>query len=394
MNVQDLKNKAFEIEDRLSQEIENISDFIFNHPELGGEEVESSRYLVSILEKFNFKVTYPYLDIPTAFRAEIGTMERPAFAFLAEYDALPGMGPNGEPGHACGHHWIAATAVGAGLVLSNLKDYIPGKIVVFGTPGEETIGYKVDMVRKGAFDDIDAVLQLHLENTNLMNTSALAMDALEIQFKGKAAHASAFPHKGINALDAVNLTFAGINALRQHVKTDVRIHGIIIRGGDAPNIIPDDCACRFYVRANHRSYLNEVTEKVLNCARGAAMMTGAEFDFRYFENPLDDLIINPVLREIAEENLKSVGFDNFGETDEFPGSSDIGNVSHVVPTVYGYIDIGPNVGLHEREFLKYANGREAKEKLHKAVKGMVGTVIDVLLRPELIARIKSSFKIK
>jgi amidohydrolase len=390
-DIEELKKEAFKIEDEMAGEIEGISDFIFNHPELGGEEFESSKFLANLLSNYGFEVVYPYLNIPTAFRAEIGTQDRPAFAFLAEYDALPGMGDDGSPAHACGHNWISATSVGAGLVLGRIKEKLPGRIVVFGTPAEETLGYKVNMVEKGAFETIDAAFQLHLENNNLLNTSALAMDALEFEFTGKAAHAASFPHEGINALDAVNLTFAGINALRQHVTSDVRIHGIITKGGEAPNIVPDYCACRFYVRANRRHYLNKVSERIINCARGAAFMTGAKLTVNRFENPLDDLVINPVLRKIGEQNLRMAGFDDFKEIDEFPGSSDIGNVSHVVPTVYGYIDIGPKVEVHEREFVKYANGPDAKIRLHKAVKGMVGTTIDVLLQPGLLEEIKKAF---
>jgi len=390
MDIMQLKHEIFKVEDELSKEFEEISDFIFNHPELGDEELASSEYLVKLMKNYGFNVEYPYCGIKTAFRAEMGEESGPAIAFLAEYDALPGLGPNGDPAHACGHNWIAATTAGAAIVLSKIKKYFKGKIVLIGTPAEETVGRKCDMVQKGAFKDIDVVIQMHLENENNLNTKALAMDAIEFEFIGKASHAAACPHEGINALDAVNLTFAGINALRQHVKTDVRIHGIITKGGDAPNIVPEYAACRFYVRANKRSYLNEVTQKVINCAKGAALMTGATLNYKWFENPFDDLIINPVLKEIALKNFELAGIDNFSEKEEeFPGSSDIGNVSHVCPTIYGNIDIGPKVGLHTREFLKYANGPEAYEKLHKVIKAMACTALDVYLSDEILNEIIS-----
>lgn len=386
-----LKKLIIEIEDKIAQDIEGISDYIFNNPELGGKEYKTSEFLVDILRQYGFRVQYPYVDIPTAFRAEIGNDDSPTFAFFAEYDALPNMGENGEPAHACGHNWISATSVGAGLVMSKLIKNLKGKIVVFGTPAEESTGYKVDMVNKGAFADVDAGLQLHLENVNLMNIKTLALDALRFNFTGKAAHAAGLPHEGINALDAVQLTFAGINALRQHLKSDVRVHGIVTEGGDAPNIVPDKCSCKFYVRGNNREYLNTVTKKVINCAHGAALMTGASLTVRYFENSLDDMVINPVLTQVAERNLLESGFSDFQERDMSPGSSDLGNVSRVIPIAYGYIDIGPRVKLHEREFVEYANGTEAKERAHRAVKGMACTALEVMTQPGLLKEIRSAF---
>lgn len=280
--IKNIKKRAYDIENELGTEIEEVCDFIFNNPELGEEEYISSKYLVDKMKEYGFDTTYPYCNLDTAFRAELGDNDGPTIAFLAEYDALPGYGENKEAGHACGHNWIAASTLGACIVLSKLKEDFKGKIVLIGTPAEETTGGKCDLVKAGAFDDIDICYQMHIEAFNNINCRALAIDSLEFSFEGVAAHAASHPHMGVNALDAVQLTYAGINALRQHVKSDVRIHGIVSNGGEAPNIVPEKAACKFFVRASERSYLNEVTKKVINCAKGAELMTGAKLTYRYF----------------------------------------------------------------------------------------------------------------
>lgn len=390
--IENIKQKSYEIEDELSKEIEAVSDFIFNNPELGDEEYISSKYLVDKMKEYGFNTVYPYCNLDTAFRAELGDECGPTIAFLAEYDALPGYGENKEPAHACGHNWIAASTLGACIVLSKLKENFKGKIVLIGTPAEESTGGKCDLVKAGAFDDIDVCYQMHIEAFNNVNCKALAMDSLEFSFEGVAAHAASHPHKGINALDAVQLTFAGINALRQHVTPDVRIHGIVSNGGDAPNIVPEKAACKFYIRASERSYLNELTEKVINCAKGAELMTGAKLSYRYFENSFDNIINNKVLQDITKKNLVQVGITDILEGKEGPvGSTDIGNVSQVCPTMYTEIalDINPMVYVHEEAFLNYANSKEAYDKLHKSVKAMVGCALEIYLQDGLLDEIKS-----
>jgi len=306
---------------------------------------------------------------------------------------LPGYGENKEPAHACGHNLIAASTLGACLVLSKLKENFRGKIVLIGTPAEETTGGKCDLVKAGAFDDVDVSYQMHIEAFNNIKCKALAIDSLEFSFEGVAAHAASHPHMGVNALDAVQLTFAGINALRQHVKSDVRIHGIVSNGGEAPNIVPEKASCKFYIRASERSYLDEVTKKVINCAKGAELMTGANLSYSYFENSYDNIVNNRVLQDITKKNLIDVGIKNILEGKDGPtGSTDIGNVSQVCPTMYTEIalDINPMVYVHEKEFLNYANSKEAYDKLHKTVKAMVGCALEIYLKDGLLDEIKKN----
>lgn len=375
-------------EEEISSQIEEISEFIYQHPELGMQEFVSSKYLCSQLEQAGFDVTYPYLGIETAFRAELKCNDGPKIAFLPEYDALPGYGDSkAENAHACGHNWIAASTLGAALTLAKIKDLINGTIVVIGTPAEETIGGKCDLVDRGAFDDIDAAIQMHLGAENNINVKTLAMDSIEFNFSGKAAHAAAYPQLGINALDAVQLMFAGVNALRQHMQSDARVAGIVTKGGVACNTVPDQAACRYYIRAAHRNYLEELTEKVINCAKGAALMTGATLEYHNFENSFDELKYNENLRQILKQHLGELGVTNFIQDDSTAsGSSDIGNVSLVCPTVYCEIDTGadPKVYAHNEDFLPYVHGTKAKYTLHIAAKAMAMTALDIFNDPEIV----------
>lgn len=376
----------------LQKEVEAISDYIFHNPELGDFEFKSVEYLTGLLKEKGFEVEMPYCGLETAFRASLKLGEGPTIAFLAEYDALPGFGPHGESGHACGHNWIAASSAGAGLLLSALKDIFQGTVVVLGTPAEETAGRKVDMIKGGAFDDVDVAFQMHLENETDIETKSLAMDAIEFRFKGLASHAASNPYDGINALDAVQLTFAGINALRQHVKSDVRIHGIVTEGGMAPNIVPDNAACRFYVRSEKRSDLNEVSRKVFDCARGASIMTGTEMTHHYFENHFDDMINNSVLVTIMEESLSTLGIHPPEKKRlDGAGSSDIGNVSHVCPTCYVNLGYGDGPGVHQKGFLDIANGKKAKILLMKSIVAL--GIVSVRISSDLALqnRIKMEF---
>jgi amidohydrolase len=384
-----IKEKLYNNIENLKNEIENISEFVFEHAELGNEEYISSAYLVQKLKEYGFQVTYPYLDIPTAFRAEYKKGDGLKIAFLPEYDALPGYGETKDKNaHACGHNWIAATTLGAAIGLATLDENFNGTIVVIGTPAEETVGGKCELADKGAFSDIDAVIQMHLGAENNINVLTLAMDSIEFNFSGVASHAAAYPEKGVNALDAVNLMFAGVNALRQHMKADARVAGIITEGGMACNIVPDKASCRYYIRSKERTYLKELTQKIINCARGAALMTGAELEYHNFENSYDNLIYNESLRNLLKTNLEDLGVSNFVDDFEASGSSDIGNISQVCPTVYCEIDTGayPKVFAHHETFLDYVHEENARTTLDIATKAMAYTALQIFLDPQLLEK--------
>ncbi|MEG0156230.1 MAG: M20 family metallopeptidase [Anaerovoracaceae bacterium] len=395
MKTEEKKSLAEMLEEKLSEKIEEICDFIFNHPELGGEEVESANYLTELMRGEKFSVTYPYGKEKTAFRAERGNGDGPVIGFLAEYDALPGYGPKGEAAHACGHNWISAVTAGTAIVLGRMIESINGKVVLIGTPAEETYNGKALMLEEGCFDDLDIVMQAHLEEKTDIMAPALAMDSLEFSFKGKPAHAAQFPYEGINALDAVQLTFAGVNALRQQIMQDVRIHGIVTNGGQAVNIIPENASCKFYVRGKKRAYVDQITQKVINCAKGAELMTGAKLEVSMPDASLDDIVTIPVLGKLAEENMQRQGFEQVYRTwDPMPGSTDIGNVSNLVPTLYTEIglDEGLSFIVHDESALAYANSSEAYKRLHQMVKSFAGIALDLFDRPVLVAQAKAELK--
>ena len=380
-----IKDRLYAAEDSLAKEIAGIRDYIYDHAELGNEEYESSAYLVRVLREHGFTVTYPYLGMPTAFRAEYacgadGSAGHPKIAFLPEYDALPGYGPEkNRTAHACGHNWIAASTLGAAIALSGLAEELTGTIVVIGTPAEETTGGKCELVEKGAFADIDAAIQMHLGAENNIRVVTLAMDSYEFNFSGRAAHAAAYPEQGINALDAVQILFASVNALRQHMTSDARVAGIVTKGGAACNIVPDRASCRFYIRAAKREYLRELTAKIIRCAEGAALATGASLEYHTFENSFDDLRYDERLRGLLQKNLQELGVTSFVDNDaQASGSSDIGNVSHVCPTVYCEIETGaePKVYAHNEDFLDYVHGPNADRTLHIAAKAMACTALE------------------
>ena len=364
-----------------------MADYIFDNPELGKMEFKAQKYLTDELKRNGFSVETGTGTLPTAFRAEFDLQKPgPVVAFIAEYDALP------QIGHACHHHIIASSSVNAAIALSRLKEKLCGKIVVMGTPAEEGLGAKGAMNRNGAFKGLDVGLMFHGGSKNSTSLIVLAMDGVEFTYKGKAAHAAAAPHEGVNALDAVILLFTSINALRQQLKQDVRIHGIINKGGDAVNIIPETAAAQFYIRARERKYLNEVTEKVKNCARGAALQTGAELEITAFDDPCNNLLKNNILIAEYERNFISLG----GEIDDRPfllGSSDIGNLSYELPVIHPMVKTsGDGIALHTQEFLKCGKDDIAYDAMMLGMKSMALTGARVMLEPEFLRAVKEEFK--
>lgn len=381
-----------DLENMYKEEFYQISDFIFNNPELGGEEFISSKYLSDYMKGHDFKVTFPFDDLPTAFIAEFGDDEGPAIAFLAEYDGLPGYDTPSGNGHACAHNWIAASMCGTAVVLSKLKERFAGKIYLVGTPAEETFGAKIDMIEKGTFKDIDIVFQAHLENQTVIDSSALAMSSYQFEFTGKAAHAASYPEEGINALDAVQITFMGINSLRQHLRDDARVHGIITEGGVATNIVPDKGVCQISMRAKDKKYLKHIVNRVLDCAHGAALITGAKVEYTRVENDFDDLINIPTLMDMTKKNLTICGIENFipKEQAQPPGSTDIGNVSYICPTLYAEIALEADspFHVHESEALLYANSDIAYNKMSQVIKAFSMSAMELYLEPKLVEAIK------
>ncbi len=375
-----------EIDNRRSQ-LNELSQKIHGNPELGMQETRAAGWLAGYLEGNGFLVEKGICGLETGFRASYG-QGKPGMGILAEDDALP------QRGHACGHNLIAASAVGAGVAARQAVDGYGGKVLVFGTPGEEGEGGKVIMAREGAFDGVDMAMMVHPGVRNTAITSFLALHALEVEFFGKAAHAAARPDEGVNALEAMIQSFNGINSLRQHIRDKARIHGIITDSGEAPNIVPAHCAGSFIVRAENDEYLEELKERVLNCFRGAALATGARMEHRWRDVRYSAMRSNTVLAELYCRNMSIVGREMPLEDPENRfGSSDMGNVSQIVPSLHPAIAIAPlDVLGHSPEFAVAAGTESGEQGMIDAAKAMAMTAVDLLSDPALVARAKEEFE--
>ena len=339
-----MKDKLFKLGHEIKTKLWEMSDYIYANPELGNEEFKAVELLTSFLEEHNFKVEKEFLGIKTAFRATFES-SKPGLTvgYLCEYDALP------EIGHGCAHNMIGTMSAGAGVILSKIIEEVGGKIVVYGTPAEETNGAKVMFAEEGVFDELDAAMILHPDGETSRSGTSMALYPIQFTYKGKTSHAASSPEKGINALNSVIQLFNGIDALRQHVTPDVRMHGIITSGGVAANIVPDEAIAQFYFRSEKKEILEDVLEKVKRIAEGAAMMTGATLTMERYELPYDNLVTHENLSEAFCENLRALGITDIAEGKNF-GSSDIGNVSHIVPTIHPMIGISAcPVRAHSKE---------------------------------------------
>ena len=356
INIYEPKELVTQEIDLLREKMIEIAQRIHMNPEIGYQEYKSSKILADYLEANAFEVTRNVAGMETAFLASYPKESKgPVIALLAEYDALPGMG------HGCGHNLIGTASAGAAIGVSKVLSDISGKVVVIGCPAEEAgidgAGGKVRLIEEGYFDRVDAAMMFHPCPATTVGGETSALIGLEFEFKGKAAHAAGNPWDGINALDGVLQTFYGINALRQHVRDDVRIHGIVTDGGDAPNIIPERAAARFFIRSNDNQYLKDTVTRVENCAKGAALATGAELNIREFNNLYEAMNSNSVLAGIIEKNLTKLGMEVEGKK-KGKGSTDFGNVTRVVSACELAIRLGNGIVPHKREFLQASNSEE------------------------------------
>lgn len=367
----------------------DISIYIGENPELGHEEFKACEILTDTLKQHDFNVEIGICDLPTAFKATFDSGKAgPVIGFMAEYDALP------ELGHACGHNLIGTMGIAAGIGLSKVLSETGGKVIVYGTPAEETKGGKVTMAEAGIFEELDVAMMVHPLDSYMKSGDSLAMDAIQFEFFGKAAHAAASPHLGINALDAVLQTFNSINALRQHIKSDARIHGVITEGGKAANIVPDYAVAQFYVRAGKREEVNKLVEKVIQCAEGAALQTGATVKASFYEFSYDDMITNQTLSDLFTKQLVDLGVEpsEIQEQRDGSGSLDMGNVSQVVPSIHPYVKIcNEAYACHTHEFREAAMSDQGRDAMILGAKSMALTGLEILTNKELLAEIKAEF---
>ena len=382
-------------------ELVDLALDIHAHPELNYQEKHAAQVLSGTLEKHGFQVERGVGGVETAFTASLPgqTGDGPTVAVLAEYDALP------EIGHGCGHNLSAMAAIGAGLGLKANLGSLPGRVMVIGTPAEEGGGGKIRMLDAGVFQGVDATLSSHpSSNRTVIPTDipmdeswSLAMVGYRYIFHGKAAHAAAVPHEGINALNGVIHLFTGIDALRQHLREDTRIHGVITDGGRAPNVVPEYAAANFMLRCRDRDYLSDViVGRVRQAAEGAAAMTGCRLEVEEFYPFYENVRPNAVIAELLQNNA---GFAGLKLDEPLPGrqgsaaSTDFGNVSQAMPAYeLRYAVSEQPVPSHSREMAESATTQHALDAALTVAKTMTLTACDLLLDPALLPAARKEFE--
>ena len=383
-----LKESAWAAIDDLRLELEALALHILEHPELGYAEVQASGWLSELLEARGFAVERPFGGLETAFRATTGRRKRPNVAFLAEYDALP------EVGHGCGHNLIGPAAVGAALGLSTVVEGLAGSVSVIGTPAEEYLGQvegKLKLLEAGAFLDVDVALMVHPQYANRVLGGDLGFVACEISFTGSPAHAAADPWNGANALDGLLLTFNNINALRQQLHPEIRVHGIVTDGGQAPNIIPERAAAQLMVRADTPEKLEAAYARVEDCARAGALASGTEVTILRITTVYNSRL-NPTLNRLILENFGLLGVKMDQTPCQLGGSTDFGNVSQELPAAMFLVETHPSgIPWHSTQVARSSGDALALSGMLTGAKVLAGVAVDLLGEATLLAKVQEDF---
>jgi amidohydrolase len=383
------------VKERLAGEVDRLGDVLVDasheihaHPELGFEERFAHDLLTGILEAEGLDVERGAYGLDTAFVARAGS-EGPTIAVLCEYDALPGIG------HACGHNIIGTAGLGAGLAAAALADQLGGRVVIMGTPAEEGGGGTVLMADQGALDGVDAALMVHPAGGDLIRMDAIAIQQVWVEYHGQAAHAAAFPWKGTNALDAAVLGYMNVAALRQHIKPTERVHGIFTEAGDKPNIVPDHTAAQWYVRSPTLRSLEPLKARVFACLEAGASASGCTMSHEWKHPAYADMIDNGPMVDLYRANAQRTGrtlIDPRSNGFAVVGSTDMGNVSYLVPSIHPMIKVAPaHVSIHSPEFTKYAASGDGDLAVLDGAKAMAMTVADLWLQSGLLDAVRADF---
>lgn len=379
----DPKEAAEERFSAVADELEEISRWMYDNPEIAFEEEATSARLAEFLRANGFDVEYPAFGLSTSFAARAGS-SGPEVVICAEYDALP------EVGHACGHNIIATAALGAGVALAGLTDELGIRLRIQGTPAEEAYGGKIDLIRAGAFEDATLAMMIHPSTSDVVDPTFLGVAHIDVEFHGKESHAAFAPQLGVNALDAAVQAYVNVSTLRQALYPTDKIHGVITYGGGAPNVIPAFTSMAWYVRAATKERLEELYGKVMDCFAAAATATGCTHEVKERGHTYIDLISDPLLVELYAANSDSLGRPMGRGADRDPsaaGSTDMGNVSQEVPTIHPMLDIEslPAVN-HQKEFAAATITPAGDRAIRDGALSMAWTIIDVATRnrwPEL-----------
>lgn len=370
----DFKKHAQRIVAEHRDRLVSLSERIHAHPETAWAEHRAAAWVGEELSAAGFNVTPAYLGLDTALLAVAGSGPF-RIGLCAEYDALPGLG------HACGHNLIAASSVGAAIALAPLADEAGLTIEVYGTPAEEGGGGKIEMLKRGAFTGLDLAMMAHPAPVDVAEARPFAVSHSHVTYQGKAAHAAAYPELGVNAADAFTVAQVGVGLLRQQLPSTVRVHGLVTRAGDAPNVIPEHTEGRWYIRAETLTELAEVEERVWRCFEAGALATGCELTVTPESEPYAEFRENETALAAYRRNSEQLGrtFAAGGVASRMNrASTDMGNVSQVVPAIHPYVGIGSLPALnHQREFAAHCVGADADRALVDAATALAWTAIDI-----------------
>ncbi len=384
MDTQTAKERAMAGVSAAKDELVEISLDIHAHPELAMKEERAAKLLGDRLEGQGFAVERGAFNIPTAFRARWG--EGPVtIAYLCEYDALP------EIGHACGHNLIATAGMGGALGLKAAVSPDQVTLLVLGTPAEEDIGGKVMMIERGAFDGVDVAMMAHPTPFDIADPPMYGVEQCHVVYRGQAAHASVAPEVGVNALDGLVLAYQAVAQLRQHIRRDSRVHGIITYGGSAANVVPDRAEATFMVRALQPAYLEELKAKVIKCFEAGAEASGASINIIWAPYPYAPLNSNGPLAAAYRANAEAAGRKFLDRPAESTGSTDMGNVSWVVPSIHPTFGVGAFGINHTEGFTKVCATDAAHESMVQVAQALAMTGVDMVLDPELLREAKAAF---
>lgn len=367
-----LKQRVTEVIDAAASDLVEVSHQIHDRPEQNFEEHFAAELIASVGRRLGLDTEKGVYGADTAVAAEAG--DGPLLCVMSEYDALP------EIGHGCGHNVIAAAGLGAAMALAAVARDAGGRLRWLGTPAEEGGGGKIVMARHGALEDVELAMMVHSADADLTQIDAIALQQLIVEYSGTEAHAAAAPHMGRNALDAAVLGYMGVAALRQHIRSTERVHGIFTRAGDKPNIVPRDAATEWYVRSDTISSLNELKPRVLAALESAATACGCSSSHTWVGDAYADLVSNDTASSLYVANMAALGrrvSDPRGGGHRVVGSTDMGNVSHLVPSIHPMIAAAPaGTVIHTADFARHAAGSLADAAVIDGAKAMALTAID------------------
>ena len=387
-DIEELKAQACSLIDKNAETLINVSHEIHDHPEENYEEVFASELLTRTANGLGVPVELGAFDCATGFSGDVGS--GPTVCIMSEYDALPDIG------HGCGHNVIAAAGLGAAIALASIAEVSGGRVRYLGTPAEEGGGGKILMARNGALAGVDLAMMVHPADADLATIDAIALQQLLVEYTGQESHAAAAPHLGRNALDAAVLGYMAVSTLRQHILPTERIHGIFLKSGEKPNIVPREASSEWYVRSDNVTSLAALKPRVLASLESGAHACGCSVSHQWIGTPYADMVTNDTMGTMYAHNALTLGrtvTDPRHGGHRVVGSTDMGNVSHLVPSIHPMIASAPTgISIHTKQFAQFARSPMADQAVLDGAKAMAMTAIDFWTSSERQEAVVAEFR--